>query len=40
MTNNSIYTSTRPQHRQIEVTIEADQIVIKRVGDAADSDED
>jgi hypothetical protein len=27
-------------HRQVEVTVEADQIVIKRVGDGADTDAD
>src|SRR6478735_3702262 len=34
--DDGVYAEHWAGHRQIEVTIEADQIVIKRVGDAAD----
>ncbi|HEU4974993.1 MAG TPA: hypothetical protein VFT50_07860 [Baekduia sp.] len=38
--DDGIYAEHWAGQRQIEVTIEPDQIVIKRVGDAADSDDD
>jgi hypothetical protein len=38
--DDGVYAEHWAGHRQVEVTIEADQIVIKRVGDAGDSDED
>ena len=38
--DDGVYAEHWAGHRQVEVTIEADQIVIRRVGDAADSDDD
>jgi hypothetical protein len=38
--DDGVYAEHWAGHRQVEVTIEADQIVIKRVGDAGDSDDD
>jgi hypothetical protein len=38
--DDGVYAEHWAGHRQVEVTIEADQIVIKRVGDDADDDED
>src|SRR3954464_4671759 len=38
--DDGVYAEHWAGQRQIEVTIEPDQIVIKRVGDAADSDDD
>jgi hypothetical protein len=38
--DDGVYAEHWAGQRQIEVTIEPDQIVIRRVGDAADSDED
>jgi hypothetical protein len=38
--DDGVYAEHWAGHRQVEVTIDADQIVIKRVGDAADSDDD
>src|SRR4051794_35083735 len=38
--DDGVYAEPWAGQRQIEVTIEPDQIVIKRVGDAADSDDD
>jgi hypothetical protein len=38
--DDGVYAEHWAGHRQVEVTVEADQIVIKRVGDAADSDDD
>jgi hypothetical protein len=38
--DDGVYAEHWAGHRQVEVTIEADQIVIKRVGDAADGDDD
>jgi len=38
--DDGVYAEHWAGHRQVEVTIEADQIVIKRVGADADSDDD
>lgn len=38
--DDGVYAEHWAGHRQVEVTIEADQIVIKRVGDADDADAD
>jgi hypothetical protein len=38
--DDGVYAEHWAGHRQVEVTIEADQFVIKRVGDDADDDED
>jgi hypothetical protein len=38
--DDGVYAEHWAGHRQVEVTIEADQIVIRRVGDDADDDED
>jgi hypothetical protein len=38
--DDGVYAEHWAGHRQVEVTVEADQIVIKRVGDAGDSEED
>jgi hypothetical protein len=38
--DDGVYAEHWAGHRQIEVTVEPDQIVIKRVGDAAASDDD
>src|SRR3954452_9842653 len=38
--DDGVYAEHWAGHRQVEVTIDADQIVIKRVGDAADDEDD
>ena len=38
--DDGVYAEHWSGHRQVEVTVEADQIIIKRVGDAADSDDE
>jgi hypothetical protein len=38
--DDGVYAEHWAGHRQVEVTIEADQIVIKRVGDDADDDDE
>lgn len=38
--DDGVYAEHWAGHRQVEVTVEADQIVIKRVGDAADAEDE